>query len=165
MADTKHKDSQAFDALTEKLDQMHAGMLAVDGSEGHMRPMSPFPEMGSGVLWFITSKDTDLIREIGLGATGHFCLIDESDGFYANLRGTIEQVTDEAKLDELWDSIAAAWFEGRDDPNLQLVKMTLRDAEVWRATDSKLQFGIEIARANLDPEHEPEIDTQDVIKF
>jgi hypothetical protein len=43
--------------------------------------------------------------------------------------------------------------------------MPIREAEVWSSTDSTLQFGIEIARANLDPDKEPDLGAHDIIQF
>jgi len=58
-------------------------------------------------------------------------------------------VTDPAKLDELWNAFAAAWFkDGRKDDDVQLVRMDLKQAEVW-LTGGSLSFLYEIAKANV----------------
>jgi general stress protein 26 len=61
--------------------------------------------------------------------------------------------------------VAAAWFAGRDDPDLMLLSMPMREAEVWTSTDSTLHFGIEIVRASIDPDRMPDVGSHEVIRF
>jgi general stress protein 26 len=68
-------------------------------------------------------------------------------------------------VDQVWNPVVAAWFAGRDDPDILLLSMPMREAEVWSSTESRLHFGLEIVRANLDPSHEPDVGTHDVIRF
>jgi general stress protein 26 len=76
------------------------------------------------------------------------------------------QSQDTDKLDELWSPIAAAWFEaGRDDPKVTLLQLTLLEAAVWATTDSMLVVGIEMVRANISPEHMPDIGEHAVVQF
>jgi Pyridoxamine 5'-phosphate oxidase like len=101
----------------------------------------------------------------GSGATAHYCLVGEDTGYFACLRGAIRQSDNSEMLDELWNAVAAAWFTGRDDPDLLLLEMSLRDGEVWSATDSRFQFGLEIARANLDRDAKPDIGAHAIVRF
>ncbi len=165
MPDTHHDHSDARAALFDKLDDVRAGMLGVQDHPGHMRPMSHFADTDTAVLWFVTSRDTALASEIGQGGTAHHCVVDEKAGFYACISGPITPVEDKEKLDELWNIFAAAWFEGRDDPDLVLLKMPMAEAEIWRSTESSFHFGLEIARANIDPEKTPDVGSHEKIKF
>lgn len=155
----------AREELFDKLDDLRAGMLGVGGSHQHMRPMTHYVDEEQAMVHFLTSRQTDLAREVGAGAMGHYCLVDDKDGYYACISGRLTPGRNEAVIDEIWNPIAAAWFTGRDDPDLLLLSMTMQEAEVWNATDSSLHFGIEIVRANLDPERVPDVATHDVIRF
>lgn len=165
MPDTHRSDSDAKGQLFDALSRVTAGMLGVEGSGAHMRPMTHFADRDTGTLWFVTSRDTDLARNIGQGATAHHCIIDEGERFYACLRGAIRPSSDAAKLDDLWSPMVAAWFTGRDDPDLLLVEMALQSAEVWTSTDSSMQFGMEIVRANIKSDAKPDIGEHMEITF
>lgn len=165
MPDTHRNADEARAELFGKLADVRAGMLGVGKSQERMRPMTHFVDEEKAVLWFLTSRKADLSAEVGQGAVAHYCVVDDDDGYYAWVKGTLTPSEDAAKLDDLWNPVAAAWFTGRDDPDLLLLTMPMREAEVWSSTDSTLQFGIEIARANVDPEREPDVGAHDVIRF
>ncbi|WP_223428882.1 pyridoxamine 5'-phosphate oxidase family protein [Tateyamaria pelophila] len=165
MPDTHRTETEPRQQLFEKMDEIHAGMLGIEGSGAHMRPMTHFIEPEKNLLWFLTSRDTDLAQEVGQGGTAHFCLTGDEGRYYACLRGTITQSENAAKVDELWSPVVAAWFKGRDDADLLLLKFSLRDAEVWSATESKVQFGLEIAKANMNREKMPDIGAHESITF
>ncbi|KAA9010445.1 pyridoxamine 5'-phosphate oxidase family protein [Histidinibacterium aquaticum] len=150
MADVDRTTEDAKAQMFDQLSEVKAGMLGVPGSGQHMQPMTPYFDRDEGVIWFITSRDTDLVQAVGLGATAHFTFIGKNDDYYACMRGQMEQVEDDAKIDEIWNAVAAAWFEeGREDHEVTLLKFALRDASVWSTPRNPITFGFEIARANM----------------
>lgn len=165
MPDTHRNVAEARDGLFARLADLRAGMLGLAGSESRMRPMTHFADDGTAVLHFLTSRRSELAKEVGMGSVAHYCLVDDDDGYYAWLSGTLSPSEDASRVDELWSPVAAAWFTGRDDPDILLLKMPLREAEIWSSTDSTLHFGFEIARANLDRDHEPDVGSHDLIRF
>ncbi len=53
--------------------------------------------------------------------------------------------------------MVAAWFpEGKDDPELTLLRLEPDDAEVWIANKGPIRFAFEIAKANL-TDQEPDL--------
>jgi general stress protein 26 len=160
------RDADSVSAeLFDKLSDLRAGMLGLEGTHDHMRPMTHYVDDERAAIHFLTSRQTDLAREVGQGRVAHYCLVDNDDGYYACIRGTLSPVENGARVDEIWNPIAAAWFTGRDDPDLLLLSMPMSEAEVWTSTDSTLHFGIEIARANIDPGRVPDVGSHDVIRF
>lgn len=165
MPDTSMTDADARERLFDELERCRAGMLGIQCENARFRPMSHFTDRSKAVLHFLTSRKSDVAAEIGLGDQAFFCLMDEPNGFYASLAGSIRQSEDKAKVDELWSPTTAAWFSGRDDPDLVLLEFTLREAEIWTSTDSSVQFGFEIARANLSTEARPDVGSRRAIRF
>ncbi|SDX13301.1 pyridoxamine 5'-phosphate oxidase family protein [Litoreibacter albidus] len=150
MADTDRTETDARGQLFDQLDDIRAGMLGVEGSGQHMQPMTHYFDRDTGELWFITSTDTDLVRAVGQGSTAHFCVQSTSQDYYACLSGPIHQSQDEAKLDEIWTAVAAAFFEdGREDKKICLLHMPLREAAIWSSPGNPLMFGFEVLRANM----------------
>ena len=150
MADTDRTQHDGKAQLFDQLGRIRAGMLGVVGAGQHLQPMTPYVERDTGLIWFITSRQTDLVRAVGTGSTAHFAFIGKDDDYYACMAGPLEQVEDEAKLDEIWSAVAAAWFEdGREDHDVALLRFTLRDASVWSSSDNPIRFAFEIAKANM----------------
>ena len=130
-----------------RIDKVQAGMLHIEG--GRAMPMSPYAEKDETAIWFITARGADAGKAAEAGNTVTFHIADSKANLYANVTGRLRAVNDEQKLDELWNAVAAAWFEdGRDDPDVELICLTPQKAEVW-ATTSAAAFMYEIAKANL----------------
>lgn len=164
MADTDRTAHDATRQLFDHMDEVKAGMLGVAGSGQHMQPMAHHVDRDARMLWFITASDTDLVRAAGAGAVAHHCVIGKNHDFYACLKGRIAVSADEAKLDEIWNAVAAAWFEGgRGDDRITLLRMDLTEASVWSNTSSSMVFAYEIARANLSASHKPDIGEHRII--
>ncbi|MDF0600332.1 pyridoxamine 5'-phosphate oxidase family protein [Psychromarinibacter sp. C21-152] len=166
MADTDRTRTDATGQLFDELERVHAGMLGVDGSGRHMQPMTHFLDRDARCLRFITASDTDLVAEIGLGAQAQFCVIGKDHDFYACLKGPVTVSEDREKLDELWSSVAEAWFEdGREDTKVTLLEMPVAEAAVWSSTGSTLTFAWEIAKANVADGKTPDVGEHKIIDF
>ncbi|MEO9465192.1 pyridoxamine 5'-phosphate oxidase family protein [Sulfitobacter pontiacus] len=131
----------------DRVDDTRIGMLATDTARAI--PMSHYADHDANCLWFITARDTDLAKSAQTGAAAEYLVTSKDEHLYARIDGTAQAVTDPAKLDELWNAFAAAWFkDGRKDDDVQLVRMDLKQAEVW-LTGGSLSFLYEIAKANV----------------
>lgn len=133
----------------DRLDGVNAGMLGSSEALNFV-PMSHYADPEAGALWFITAKGTDLVTAAEAGPFDAMHIIaDGSEKLWARIEGRLELSEDRAKLDELWSRVAAAWFdEGKQDPDVRLLKFSLTRAEVW-ATTGGLGFLYEVAKANL----------------
>jgi general stress protein 26 len=67
---TKKVKADGRATLFDVLDTQRVGMLGVVGSNQNMQPMTHHADANAGALWFVTSKDTDLVRAVGTGARG-----------------------------------------------------------------------------------------------
>ena len=154
------------DALFDALADTRTGMLAVEGSGQLLQPMTHHADRATGEIWFITSIETDLVRAVGLGGRAQYCLASKAQDLHASMSGTLEQVDDPEKLDSLWSPFASAWFaEGREDPKIILLRLTLLDAELWASSESAVVMGIEMVRAAISPSHSPDLADHSVIRF
>ena len=78
--------------------------------------------------------------------------------FFACLAGTVSTDDSRAQIDKLWDKQAEAWFpEGKDDPNLTLLRFDIDSAELWETDISmsgrlKMLFGGTIQPSEM-PDH------------
>ena len=107
-------------------------MLGVEGS-GEARPMTAQldGDSESGPIWFFTSKETDLVKSIGSGALGEAYFASKDHDLFAGVTGDLSLSTDRATIERLWNPFVAAWFEGKDDPKIQLIRFDARHAHIW----------------------------------
>ncbi|MCQ1835751.1 pyridoxamine 5'-phosphate oxidase family protein [Neorhizobium galegae] len=152
--------------LWDEINNIHAGMLGIEGSHMHFQPMAPNADPKSSTIWFFTKSDTDLARAIRAGSRAHFCVVGKNHDYHACLSGTLEVRPDRAKIDEYWSTVTSAWYEhGKEDPLLTLLAFKVDDAEIWASTDSTLKFGWEIAKANLHDEKMPDVGVKQHLAF
>ena len=132
-----------------RLDDINSGMLGVT-QDARLVPMSHYTDRKVGVLWFITAKDTDLARSVASGPQQTMHVVsDGGQGLYARIHGTLSLSDNRAKLDELWNAVASSWFEdGKQDPDVQLLRLDLSEAEVW-ATGGSMSFLYQIAKSKI----------------
>ena len=132
-----------------RLDDINSGMLGVT-QDSRLVPMSHYTDRKVGVLWFITAKDTDLARSVASGSQDAMHVVsDGGQGLYARIHGTLSLSDNRAKLDELWNAVASSWFEdGKQDPDVQLLRLDLTEAEVW-ATGGSMAFLYQIAKSKI----------------
>jgi general stress protein 26 len=132
-----------------RLDDINSGMLGVT-QDSRLVPMSHYTDRKVSVLWFITAKDTDLARSVASGPQDAMHVVsDAGQGLYARIHGTLSLSDNRAKLDELWNAVASSWFEdGKQDPDVQLLRLDLTEAEVW-ATGGSMAFLYQIAKSKI----------------
>lgn len=103
------------------------------------RPMSTLEVDDEGNLWFFSAKSSDKNDEIKNDDTVQLIYSKNSDVHFLTITGKATIVEDQAKKDELWNPIVKAFFpEGKDDPNLSLVKIKPEAAHYWDTVNGKM---------------------------
>lgn len=156
--------SEQRDEFWDRLEDINAGMLG-HAEDWRFLPMSHYADEETDSLWFITARGTDLVKALQAGPKdGAYLVSDAGEGLYASMHGTLSLSDDAAKLDELWNAIADSWFQdGQRDPDVQLVRMALKDAEFW-TTGGSLSFLYQIAKSKVTGE-EPDLGDHGKISF
>ena len=153
-------------SVFDVLDDVRAGMLGLTGRAQGLQPMMHFHDAATGQIWFISSTHTELVESLKIGGEADYVAISADQDVHLSLLGTLSHVHDDAKLDELWNPVVSAWFEGgRSDPKIALLRFDPKVANIWAASTSALRFGFEILRANVDPEHRPDIGVKATVTF
>jgi general stress protein 26 len=152
--------------IWDELDRVTAGMLGLKGESFELQPMSPNLDIPTKSIWFYTRKSSDLVRSIGPGSEALFVVVGKDHDFHAVLKGSIEVNHDRARIEEYWSSVVEAWYhDGKDDPDLTMLQFRPRECSFWASTGNLLTFGWEIAKANLDPDKEPDVGVHKHIAF
>ena len=113
-------------------------MIRLDSADGpetthagptHAEPMTAqLDKDASHTIWFFASRENRIAA--GGRAMGQFS--GKGHDVFACLAGTLVEETDPARIDSHWSKEVEAWFhDGRDDPNLMMLRFEINDAEVW----------------------------------
>jgi general stress protein 26 len=153
-------------ALFDTLDDERTGMLGLQGGRDHMQPMTHFFDPDRQLLWFISSRETDLVKQVAMQPQmAQFTVTAADRKLFASLTGDIALTDDPEKLDELWSPVASMWFDGdRNDPNVALLCMPLTEAAVWTVEAGALRFGMEMVRGSIG-DHDPDLGDHGVLEF
>jgi len=163
MVDLAKTRQQPIEQFWDVTDDISAGMLGIEGSGQHMQPMHPNCEREGRNIWFFVKKDSDLAQSVESGGRGHFCVIGRNHDYHACVSGKLSLERNPEMVDRFWNSVTAAWFSGKDDPKLGLVKMALDDGVAWASVGS-VKFGWEVLKANMS-EREPDVGARKHFSF
>lgn len=107
--------------------------LGLDGvDDGHAQPMTALTEGDHGPLWFFTTKDNGLVQSLTQGSRAMAHFASKGHELWATLHGNLAADNDRAVIDRLWNPHVAAWYEGgKDDPQLQLLRLDAESAQIW----------------------------------
>lgn len=138
------------DKLYDLIDKVEIAMLTTVEGNGtlHTRPMANQQADRSGAIWFFTEKDGSVARNVN--ANPKVSLGYAASGTYVAVSGTGEMVSDGNKIEELWSEDVKAWFpNGKDDPNLTLLKVEPDIGEYWTFPSKPLSQAIGYVKAKL----------------
>ena len=136
-----HSPEELEEKLWKALKDDRTLMLGLDGVEdGHARPMTAQYEQVRGPLWFFTSGDNALVRRLGSGGSQRAiaAFVAKDHEIFASLQGDLRVDADRAVVERLWNPFVAAWYEGKDDPKLRLLRLDAGHAEIWLNANSLL---------------------------
>ncbi|WP_114782270.1 pyridoxamine 5'-phosphate oxidase family protein [Botryobacter ruber] len=136
--------------LTDKIKDIDIAMMTTQEPDGMLRsrPMRTMETKDDGVLWFFTGYDSAKSQELKQDSHVNLSYAKPGDNLYVSVSGRATLSRDKAKIDELWNPALKAWFpEGKDDPNIGLIKVTIDHAEYWDSPNSAVVHLIGVAKA------------------
>ena len=126
----------------------------VDHENGRAQPMTAvFEGDHSGPIWIFSASGVDLVEAVEGGAHDailHFA--SKGHDVFATVEGQMRVDNDRETIDRLWNPFIAAWYEGKDDPKLRLLRFEPGDAQVW-LNESSLFAGVKMM-LGADPKKE-----------
>jgi|SRR3954463_14822789 len=102
------------------------------------RPMSVNKIGDDGKLYFLSHKNSNKNKEIIASNEMQLTFSNDGDNEYMTLYGTAEIFRDQHKIDELYNSIANNWFDGKEDPNVTIIRFTPKDGHYWDTKHGKI---------------------------
>lgn len=150
MTQNKMTRDEAIQEVAKLIDGFTFCMLTTQTAEGHLhsRPITVQDREFDGDLWFIGGKDSEWVHDIAQREQVNVAFAQPGKQHYVSVTGRGELVEDRAKLEELWNEAMNVYFDGINDPNIQLVKINAHGAEFW-ASDSKVATVFQMAKSAL----------------
>ena len=103
------------------------------------RPMATQEVDEGGNIWFMSDTNSDKNRDIENDDRVQLFYSHTGNYEYLSVFGRAEIVHDRNKIEELWTEMAKTWFEeGKDDPDISLIKVIPEDAYYWDTKNNKL---------------------------
>jgi len=143
-------NQQELDVLKDKIKDIQFAMLTTlePDNEFHTRPMATHEMDADGTLWFFTYDDSAKVYEVERDKKVGLSYADPGSETYVAASGTAEVVRDQNKINELWSDFLKAWFpNGKEDPRIALLKVTLSHAEYWDRPGGKMVKLFQVAKA------------------
>ena len=154
-------DTRLTKLFWKAIDDSPFMMLGLEGVEDDQtRPMSvqvDVPQDGDkddgGQIYFFASK-TDGVGQKVKGANRAVATFSAKDHtLFAHVHGSLTEHNDRAVINRLWNPFVAAWYkDGKNDPDLQLLRFDTESATIWEAAKgSTLKAAALEALFNVDP--------------
>jgi general stress protein 26 len=141
---TPERREDDLQKLREMVKEIDFCMLATVDENGdlHSRPMSSNGDIDpDGDIWFFTSASSHKVNEIEKRPKVNISFADPDNQRYISISGTAQLVRDRKKIDELWRPEFKMWFpEGKDDPEIALLRVGLEKAEYWDSPSSTVGY-------------------------
>lgn len=101
------------------------------GKELRARPMDARARPTENIIYFLTDARHHKDDEIAQYPQVMLAFADTGSMKFLSLSGRASVSNDRAKIKELWEPTAQAWWKDENDPNIRVLKVTPTEAEFW----------------------------------
>lgn len=159
MADAE-RDQELKELFWKELSSSPFMMLGLQGVEdSRTRPMTAqidapdeADKEDGGTIYFFGAKSESLVQDAGTGHRAVATYASKGHDLFAHVHGTLTPVNDPALVDRLWNPIIASWYkEGKDDPDLALLRFDTEHADIWKAETGSTLFAAALKMLGRDP--------------
>ena len=140
--ESKPQKNEQMAKVRDMVEDIRIAMMTTVDEQGNLvsRPMAALQFDEEGNIWFFTKRTSPKVGQIQHNEQHvNVAFASVSDADYVSISGTATEVDDRARIDELWNPQAKAWFpDGKDDPELTLLKVHTQMAEYWDSNNSTM---------------------------
>lgn len=125
--------------VRDLIEKIKICQVVTRGADGRMqsRPMQVVECDDHHNLWFLTAADSCKVAQLEVDHEVLLGFGDPSSRLYLSVSGTASFSREPAHIDALWSEMQRPWFpEGKDDPNLLVMKVEPVSAEYWDSVSS-----------------------------
>lgn len=105
-----------------------------------------------GDIYFFGAKSEAIVKGLSENNRAVCTFVSKGHKVFAHIHGTLELVEDRALVDKFWNPFIASWYkEGKDDPDLQLLRFDTSKAEIWKAETGATLVAAALKMLGRDP--------------
>jgi general stress protein 26 len=143
-------DLHKLGALINDIDVAMLTTRAADGSLVS-RPLQTLKLDSEGEIIFFTAAKSHKVEELTEDHSVNLAYADKAENRFVSVRGRARMDRDHDTIDELWSPAQKIFFpDGKDDPNLMVLRVRVRDANYWEGPSNVLTRAFDFAKAMLD---------------
>jgi general stress protein 26 len=99
-------------------------------------------------IYFFVSRKTEVGERLRQDGNVNLSFANPKNDTWVSITGTATVLEDLARKKELFDRpMDKAWFQGPEDPDLELVQVRIDEAEYWNVKENKLLQLFKMAKA------------------
>jgi general stress protein 26 len=102
-----------------------------DKSPLNSRPMGLQECDKEGNLWFLSNKESGKNMQIENDNEVQLYFMNNGDHEYLTIKGQAFIYLDKATIEDKWSVVAEAWFDGKDDPDVSVIRVTPSEVYYW----------------------------------
>lgn len=139
--------------LGELIDGIDVAMFTTRASDGSLvsRPLQTLKLSAEGEILFFTAAKSHKVEELTDDHSVNLAYADKGENRYVSIRGRARMDRDSDIINELWSPAQKIFFpDGKDDPNLMVLRVRVRDASYWEGASNMLERAFDFARAMID---------------
>lgn len=145
---TNLNKEESLKKMRELVDDIKIAMMVTgfDRKPFNAIPMRAKKVDEQGNIYFLSLKNSEHNLDLEKSGKVQLLFSDNSDMEFLSLYGSGKVTTDQALINDLYSSTSDNWFEGKDDPNITVIKVAPEEAYYWDTKSNKyvslLKMGI-----------------------
>jgi general stress protein 26 len=151
MNDQPHTDKspdELRDRVWELAESIGTCMLVSwDGEKQRARPMVPTLKRDEHAIYFLTDKDSGKVWQEKEFPRVTLTFADTPGNKFVAMTGAAAVGQDRAKIKELWNPAAKAWWDSPDDPAIRVLTITPDEAELWDSPNKLIATAVMLTAA------------------
>jgi general stress protein 26 len=132
------------------VERLGVAMLTTNSGDGfRARPVELRPDRAVGLIWIVTNLHSAKQHEIEAEHDVGLVCVDASDNVYLSITARADVLADHAKTAEVWRFTDRMWWKGPNDPQVSLLRVTPKTAELWDGPASGAVAAFEFIKSQL----------------
>lgn len=104
----------------------------------HLRPMAMQKVDANGAIYFFSDRNSDKNADLKESNEMHLVFSNEAKAEYLSLYGHAKVYRDQAEIDEMYSAFVNTWFDGKEDPNITIIRFEPEAGHYWDTKNGKL---------------------------
>ena len=127
--------------------------MTMIGEDHSSRPLT-ISGIDGDRLSFLVDRGASWVGAVRSGAAAiHLTVADDRHNTYLSLNGDASLSDDRHEIDQLWSAPAGAFFDGKEDPQLTVLRVDVDDGEYWSAPSGRIGAALSMLRVAVTRDH------------